>query len=67
MKLIIKKYGRWNDSSNWQLENRKEKEMNEDMFGEFIKYAGYTYNAQYNEYTALSADKMRMTVVCVKS
>lgn len=67
MTLVIKKYGRWNERSNWQLESRKEKIIDDDMFGEFIEYAEFKYSERYNEYLATSEDKLRMTVVCVKS
>lgn len=63
MTVVIDKYGRWGELSNWQLESRKEKQMDEAEFKEIMMNAGYTYNERYNEYFVTSDDKLKMTVV----
>ena len=62
----VKKYGRWNELSNWQLETIKEKTVDSETFENFKEYAGFTYNERYNEFYAISEDKLKMTVVTVK-
>ena len=32
MTAVVKKYGRWNESCNWQLESKKEKELPEENY-----------------------------------
>lgn len=46
MKVRITKYGRWDVNSNWQIENRCEKDVDIDM----LICIGYHYNSNYNEY-----------------
>ena len=46
MRVRITKYGRWDERCNWQIEDRREK----DMDPELLISAGYRYNARYDEY-----------------
>lgn len=66
MIAIIKKYGRWNEASNWQLESRTEKEMPQEAYSNFVEFAGFKYSKRYNEHYIVSEDKLKMTVVTVK-
>lgn len=63
MKITVKKYGRWSENGNWQLESRKEKEISEEAYNDFKEVGGFIYNKTYNELYAISDDKLRMTVV----
>ena len=61
MTIVVKKYGRWDESCNWQLDSSTEKEMTEESFRQFAEYGGFT-KSRYGYY-AVSEDKHRMTVV----
>lgn len=66
VRILVKKYGRWNEDCNWQLEGVREKEVSKEVFNDFAEEAGFTYNEQYDEYFAISVDKLRMTVIVRK-
>lgn len=67
MKVVISKYGRWDESCDWQLERREEKEIDHEWCSpELMKWLGYSYSARYNEYTVVSVDKLKRTVITVK-
>ena len=66
MKIEIRKYGRWNEAGNWQLESRKEKEISEKALAELAEYAGYTYSERYDEYFLISDDKQKLTKIIKK-
>ena len=61
MRIVVKKYGRWDETCNWQLEGRAEKDMSEDDFNTFAEYAGFT-PGKYG-WHSVSEDRLRMTVV----
>ena len=63
MKIEIRKYGRWNEAGNWQLESHKEKEISEEALAELSSDAGYTYSKRYDEYYLISADGQKMTKI----
>lgn len=65
MTIIVKKYGRWNESANWQLEIRKEKDIDEDAFEVFKECGGFVFSERNNEFHAISEDRQRMIVVSV--
>lgn len=62
MKVTVKKYGRWSENCNWQLESKTTKQISADID---IADLGYTYNQRYNEYTLVSESKLQKTVVQV--
>lgn len=62
MKVTVKKYGRWSENCNWQLESKTTKQISADID---IADLGYTYNQQYNEYTLINESKLQKTVVQV--
>ena len=66
MTLVIKKYGRWDESCDWQFESMKEKEVDKEPDPEEMNFLGYSYSARYNEYTSVSVDKLKRTVITVK-
>ena len=64
MKYKLKKYGRWDETCNWQLESVVEKTVEiKESYIEFLELCGYTYSERYNEFYAVSEDKHRMTVI----
>lgn len=67
MIAIVKKYGRWNESCNWQLESRKELELSEEAYMGLGEQCGFDYSARYDEWKTVSEDKLRMTVVTRKA
>ena len=66
MTVKVKKYGRWSEAGNWQLESITEKELSEDAYNQFVEFGGFSHSEKYNEFYAVSEDKLRMTVVIQK-
>lgn len=64
MMVRIKKYGRWNELSNYQLEEVKVEDL-PYMTGENLLEMGYSYSKRYNEYSLESVNKLRRIVVTV--
>ena len=58
MKVIVKKYYRYNEDCNWQLDTEQVKEFTEEQFNEFKEYAGFDYNERYNEYYSEGYNKL---------
>ena len=49
MKVKVEKYGRWDESCNWQRESTVEKDLPEDVVNS-LEWCGYKHIAKYNEY-----------------
>ncbi len=64
-KVVIDRYGRWDESCCWQHERREEKEVPQETL-DALEFIGFTYSALYNEYVLISSDKLKRMVVTVK-
>lgn len=59
MKVVVKKYGRWDDTCNWQLESVKFKEVPDAIYNrEEMELFGYKYSDLYDEYYMISLNAM---------
>lgn len=65
MKVIVKKYGRWDEDCNWRLEAVEFKNMPDEIYGsrEEMEFIGYKYSDLYDEYYLISANHLAMVVV----
>lgn len=64
MKVVVKKYGRWDDSCYWQLETVKFKDVPDEIYNrEEMEFIGYRYSDLYDEYYLISSNRLAMVVV----
>lgn len=63
MTVVVKKYGRWNEDCNWQLESRSVKEVPMDSLKDIADVTGFTYSARHEECYMVSENKLRLTVI----